>query len=87
MSLQVTCINKRGNHYDPHERINHIGGAGWRHTQQEGIENIEASAQAYFVSTSGGSVWLTIGVHNGHKYLTTERDGSTQDNLLALPEC
>jgi hypothetical protein len=22
MSRQVTCINKRGDHYDPHERIN-----------------------------------------------------------------
>ena len=21
MSQQVTCINKHGNHYDPHERI------------------------------------------------------------------
>ncbi len=87
MSLEVTCINKRGDHYDPHERINHIGGVGWRHTQQQGIENVEASPRAYYVSAPGSSVWLTIGVHNGHTYLTTEPDGSTQNNLLALPEC
>ena len=22
---QITCINKRGSHYDPHERIEYIG--------------------------------------------------------------
>lgn len=87
MSLQVTCINKRGNHYDPHERISHIGGSGWRHTQQQGIENVEADPGAYFVAATGGSVWVTVGIHNGDKYLTTEPDGSTQNNLLSLPEC
>jgi hypothetical protein len=87
MPQQVTCINKRGDHYDPHERINHIGGAGWRVTQAEGIEHVEADPRSYFVSAAAGSVWVTVGVHNGHKYLTTEADGASQNNLLALREC
>jgi hypothetical protein len=87
MSRQVTCINKRGDHYDPHERINHIGGDGWKVTQQEGIENVEADPSAYYVAAAAGSVYVTIGLHEGHKYLTTEPDGASQNNLLALPEC
>jgi hypothetical protein len=42
MPQQVTCINKRGDHYDPHERINHIGGEGWRVSQEEGVKAVEA---------------------------------------------
>ena len=87
MSQQVTCINKRGDHYDPHERISHIGGSDWKVTQERGISDVKANSNAYYVSAAGGTVWLVVRQHNGHDYLTTEADGSTQNNLLALPEC
>jgi hypothetical protein len=87
VALRVTCINKRGNHYDPHERIERIGGNGWLHSQSEAIGNIAINPQAYYVSAGGNEVYLTLGYHNGHPYVTTTADGSTQDNLLALPEC
>jgi hypothetical protein len=87
VSQQVTCINKSGNHYDPHERISHIGGSGWKVTQAEGIANVKADPTAYYVSSAAGSVYLIVRQHNGNDYLTTEADGSTQNNLLSLPEC
>jgi len=87
MPQQVTCINKRGDHYDPHERINHIGGAGWRVSQEEAVEAVEADPFAYYISAADGIAYLTIGHHEGNPYLTTNPDGSTQNNLLALPEC
>jgi Protein of unknown function (DUF3892) len=87
MSQQVTCINKRGNHYDPHERISHIGGSWGKVTQKEGIENVKSDPSAYYVSVGGSTVYLIVRQHNGNDYLTTEADGTTQDNLLALDEC
>jgi hypothetical protein len=87
MSKQVTCINKRGDHYKPHERINHIGGGGWKVTQAEGIADVKADSTACYVSSTAGSVYLIVRQHNGNDYLTTEADGATQNNLLSLPEC
>ena len=87
MSRQVTCINKRGDHYNPHERISHIGGVGWRHTEDEAIRNIEARYDSYYVTKNGRTVWVQVAVHNGRKYLKTEDDGYAPNNLLALPEC
>lgn len=43
MAQQVTCIRKRGNHFNPHERIEGIGGgtllAGWYVPEDEAIRN------------------------------------------------
>lgn len=87
MALQVTCINKRGGHYNPHERISHIGGVGWKHTEDQAIRNIESGAQSYYVSKGGRSVWVVVATHNYRKYLKTTDDGYEPNNLLALPEC
>ena len=90
-TLQVTCIRKRGGHYNPHERIQGIGGgtllSRWYHTEEEAIRNIEIGAVSYYVSVGGRSVWVVIATHNGRKYLKTEPDGYAPDNLLSLPEC
>ncbi|MHB9144735.1 MAG: DUF3892 domain-containing protein [Symbiobacteriia bacterium] len=86
MSRQVTCINKR-DHYNPHERITHIGGAGWRLTEDEAIRNIEARYEDYYVSKNGRRVNVVVESRNGRKYLKTEDDDYAPNNLLALPEC
>ena len=43
--LQVSCINKRGDHYNPHERIINIGGVSggqrWKFSQSLAISYIE----------------------------------------------
>jgi hypothetical protein len=87
MSQQVACINKSPYHSDPHTRITHIGGSWGKVTQAEGIANVKADSTAYYVSADGSTAYLIVRQHNGNDYLTTEADGSTQDNLLALPEC
>ena len=83
----VTCINKRGSHYDPHERIAVIGGSGWKHLGDDAIRRIEARTDDYTVTRGGRTVRVIVAVHQGRKYLKTEADGYSPDNLLALPEC
>ena len=86
MSKQVLCINKR-NRADPHERITHIGGRGWKLTQRQAIGAIEEDPRAFYVAVAKSKAYLIVRKRQGNKYLTTERDGTCQDNLLALREC
>jgi len=86
-SLQVTCIRKRGGHYNPRERIQGIGGSDWYQTEDSAIADIENSANSYYVSAGGRTVDVIVAVHNGRKYLKTVADDYSPDNLLALPEC
>ncbi len=91
MSKQVSCINKRGNHYDPHERIQAIGGVTglyrWKDSEDVAIANVKRDATSYYVSVGGRTVWVIVATHNGREYLKTQADGYSPDNLLALPEC
>lgn len=85
---QVTCINKRGNHYDPHERIQYIGQQGnWKLSEDSAISRIESQKDSFFVLVGGKSVEVIVAVHNGRKYLKTEADGYAPNNLLNLDEC
>ena len=85
--FQVTCINKRGGHYNPHERIQAIGGYGWKHTEDEAIRNIDHGIHSYTVTVGLRTVRVVVAFHNFHRYLKTENDGYSPDNLLSLPEC
>ncbi len=89
---QVTCINKRGDHYDAHERISHIGGTNyngtrWILSEDEAIKSMEEGKYQFYVSVNGRSVSVIIASHDKRKYLKTESDGYRPDNLLQLPEC
>lgn len=89
---QVTCINKRGNHYNPHERISDIGGINsdnrrWKLGENEAIQSIEGGKYEFYVRVNGRSVDVIVAIHNGRKYLKTETDGYSPNNLLSLPEC
>ncbi|MGH6889411.1 MAG: DUF3892 domain-containing protein [Rhizomicrobium sp.] len=88
---QVMCINKRGSHYDPHERIQAIGGVHggyrWKDTEDEAIANVKRDSTSYYVSVNGRTVWVVVAKHNGREYLKTESDDYRPDNLLALDEC
>jgi len=90
MARHVLCINKR-EHHNPHERIINIGGVDggvrWKRSQQQAIADIEANSQAYYTSVNGKSVWVIVALHDGHKYIKTEADSTTSNNLLSLPEC
>ncbi len=90
-SHEVKCI-KKTHRFNPYERIEHIGGINsdgtrWKITQARAIEGIESGKWAFFVNTAGHRVSIVIAVHNGNKYLKTERDGVEPNNLLSLPEC
>ena len=93
MSKQVKCVNKQ-QRQNPHERILYIGGiedtVRWKRSQTDAIADVERDPTAYYVVDvrTGKSVWVIVRVSQwGHKYLTTEADGDTQNNLLSLPEC
>ena len=85
---EVTCINKRGDHYDPHERISHIGQQGnWRIREDSAIRRIESGSDSFYVSVGGKTVEVIVASHNGRKYLKTQSDGYSPNNLLNLKEC
>ncbi|HLX32620.1 MAG TPA: DUF3892 domain-containing protein [Gaiellaceae bacterium] len=85
--LQVTCITKRPSHYDPHERIQALGGGGWYKAEETVIGEIERRTNSYFVRVGGRSVSVIVATHLGRKYLKTEADGYSPDNLLNLRDC
>lgn len=84
--LEVTCINKT-DRYNPHERIENIGGNSWKHTEDDAIAYIENGVYSYYVNRGGYEARVIIATRSGHKYLKTEEDGEQPDNLLSLPEC
>jgi hypothetical protein len=93
-NVQVSCIRKRGNHLDPHERIEALGGVhngSWYLLENDIIAELEKPDPLrrwnFFTSVGGKSVWVIIATHNGRKYLKTTADGYAPNNLLSLPEC
>jgi len=90
-TFQIKCINKRGDHCNPHERIENVGGfdngEAWKISESTAIQGIETGKWKFYVSVGSHSVWVIIATHNGRKYLKTEPDGNHPDNLLSLPEC
>jgi hypothetical protein len=86
MANEIKCINKT-NRSDPHDRIQSIGGPGWKISQQTAITYIENGTYSFYVSRGGATADVIVATHNGHKYIKTTNDGIHPDNLLALPEC
>jgi len=91
MSLRITCINK-DDRYSPHERIQSIGGLNrdgshWLLTLDKAIVGIIEGRYTFYVQVGPRSVNVKVAEHEGRKYLKTEADGYSPDNLLSLPEC
>lgn len=91
-TVRVTCITKRGNHHNPHERIQGIGGTNpdgkrWWMSEDDAITAIKVQRYAFYVSVNGKGVWVVVANHLGREYLKTEPDAYPQNNLLNLPEC
>ena len=88
---EVSCINK-SDRYNPYERITHIGGVNsggtrWKLAQPQAITDIESGKYSFYVSAGGHIVDVIVSTHSGNKYLKTEADGDSPNNLLSLPEC
>jgi hypothetical protein len=89
-TFQVKCINK-SDRLNPYERIRNIGGfdngKAWKISEETAIQGIESGKWRFYVSVGTHSVWVIVAVHNGRKYLRTQADGYSPDNLLSLREC
>lgn len=94
-NVQVSCIRKRGSHYDPHERIEGLGGmhGGKRWYMEEDsiileIEKPETTRRwNFYTSVNGHSSWVVVASHNNRKYLKTTPDKYPDNNLLHLDDC
>jgi hypothetical protein len=94
-NVQVTCITKRGDHFNPHERIQGLGGEHggqrWWMSEDDIIAELEkpvgSRRWSFFVTVNNRTVLVIVASHNGRKYLKTEADGYAPNNLLNQPEC
>lgn len=88
----ITCINKDDRN-DPYESITHVGGknsdgTSWKETQQQIIKDIDSGEWEYYVGTGSNRVRVvTAESPYGNRYIKTEADDTTSNNLLSLPEC
>jgi len=87
----VTCATKKGNNYDPYERITDLGGhstkGNFHMTSEDMIRDIESGKYSYWVNVGGKTVEIIVATRNGRKYLKTTTDGYEPNNLLALGDC
>ena len=84
--VQVSCITKRGDHHNPHERIQGLGGASggqrWWMSETDIIAELEKARRwNFYVTVNARTVWVIVAVHNGRKYLKTEADGYSPNNI------
>ena len=87
--FQVTCINKKGNHFNPHERISYIGNSAndWKLSEASAIKRINGGADSFYTLVNGREAEVVVANHQGQSYLKTTADGYSPDNLLSLAEC
>lgn len=86
---QIKCINKNPRE-DRHHSITHVGGytdQRWKITKEDAIGKIEQREWDFYTMVGGHRVNVIVASRNGRKYLKTEADYDTPDNLLSLPEC
>ncbi len=92
MNVQISCINKVNRH-DPYDAIDNFGGLNadgsrWKADLAKMINWIETGTHSFYVKRDAMQVKVIIAVSpSGNKYLKTEADNATSNNLLSLPEC
>jgi len=89
--VEISCIKKKPRN-DPHDRIKNVGGknadgTAWCLAEEIAIEGIESGKWAFYVRQGGRTAKVIVATRLGKKYLKTENDGVSPDNLLSLPEC
>jgi hypothetical protein len=96
MTYYVVCITKYPTHQDPRHRITELGTSTTRGgtvktkqwSAQGAIQAIDSGSDVFWCADKRGDLVRVITVpHAGGKYLKTENDGITQDNLLSQPSC
>ena len=94
MAVRIIAIRKDGgNHYNPHEAISHYK---WldEQTRESKIADrpnmvawVEGGGRAYVSSTEGTVYCYVNHSATGTKFLETNADHRSSNNLLNLPEC
>lgn len=84
MATQITCIIRDGS--DPDRRIDSVGGPGWTKPEDTVIAEIENGSE-YFVDVNGNRVKVEVRERGTEKYLRTDSDETSENNLLSLPDC
>lgn len=51
------------------------------------IIDIESGAHGYYVAEEAPPVWVLVKTRNGVKYIATEADSTSKNNLDNLPVC
>jgi hypothetical protein len=94
MSVRVTCINKdAGNHENPYTAISNLGwvndssGETGKSTRLQMYDFVNGGGEAYVQVGAARAVLITAVTPGGTKYVKTQADSTTRDNLLKLPEC
>lgn len=87
----VGCI-KKADRFSPYERIDSIGGgtilAPWTMTLDDAISSISLGLLELHTHVGGHRQKVVVATAaSGRRYLRTEADADTPDNLLSLPEC
>ncbi len=95
MSISVTCIEKTSGNTE--NQLTAISKLGWvedgtgdsgRSTREEMYQWVKNGNRAYVKDSMGNTADLIAAVtEKGTKYVRTAADGTTTDNLLALPVC
>lgn len=83
---EIRCTDKTKN-TGYWERISHVGGPGWRYSEEQAIEFIHAEVFDFFIIKDGHEIAVIAGEYNGKEYLKTEMDRLSPDGLLELKEC
>lgn len=88
----VDCIHKKGDHFNPYERIEAVGGvniSGQRFyvTSEEAISAIKQNRYNLYVKVNNRLVKVIVATRDWRDYLKTEEDSYEPNNLLSLPEC
>lgn len=90
MRYRADCITKRGSHWNPHERIQALGGQSptrWYDNEDNIIAAIERRTSTYYTMVNNREAEIIVATQNGRKYLKTVSDGYAPNNLLNLAEC
>ena len=56
-------------------------------TRADVIADIESRTNGYVVEEEAPAVWVVVRTHNGVKYIATEADQISRNNLDNLPPC
>ncbi len=90
--VEIKCINK-SDRQNRHERIQNIGGINpdgsqWQLSEDKAIGYIDDGTYSFWTKGGGEETNVIVVKHSsGRRYLKTEADTTTKDNLLSLPEC